>query len=75
LKPNELGYTGGLFGSLFKDNTRSEVATFTAEPARGDLTQPPPGYRTPSPTYPYGITPKQEKAKPYDHLGTHGTAR
>ena len=26
-----------------------EKATFTGEPTRGSLTQPPPGYQTPSP--------------------------
>jgi hypothetical protein len=30
-------------------------ATFTNEPTRGSLTQPPVGYQTPSPNYPYGF--------------------
>jgi hypothetical protein len=30
-----------------------EKATFTGEPTRGSLTQPPPGYQTPSPNQPY----------------------
>jgi hypothetical protein len=71
-RPDELGYKGGLFGSLFKDNSKPEVATFSGEPARSDLTQPPPGYRTPSPSHPYGLTPRQEKGKPYD-LSRRGT--
>jgi hypothetical protein len=34
---------------------QKERATFTREPARGSLTEPPPGYRTPSPAQPYGL--------------------
>ena len=72
-RPSELGYKGGLFGGLFKDNSKPEVATFTNEPTRGELTQPPPGYRTPSPSHPYGLTPRQERAKPYDYVNKRGT--
>jgi hypothetical protein len=70
--PSELGYKGGLFNSLFKDNSKPEVATFSQEPTRSDLTQPPPGYQTPSAAHPYGLTPRQEKGKPYD-LSRRGT--
>jgi hypothetical protein len=35
--------------------TKSESATFRGEPSRTDLTEPPLGYQTPSPNYPYGI--------------------
>ena len=52
--------------NIFKDNTKSEVAQFKGEPSRSDLTQPPPGYQTPSAAQPYGLTPRQEKAKPFD---------
>ena len=30
------------------------TASFTGEPARASLTEPPPGYQTPSPNQPYG---------------------
>ncbi len=40
-----------------------EYGTFTGEPARDSLTDPPTGYRTPSPDHPYGIGP-EKKAKP-----------
>ena len=40
---------GGLLGS------KEEYAKFTTEPPRSSLTEPPPGYRTPSPTQPYGV--------------------
>jgi hypothetical protein len=32
----------------------NEQAQFTGEPTRGSLTQPPPGYQTPSSAQPYG---------------------
>ncbi|MFZ5690407.1 MAG: hypothetical protein ACOY5F_04055 [Pseudomonadota bacterium] len=72
VKPSELGYKGGLLGALFKDNTKPEVATFKSEPVRTDLTMPPPGYQTPSAAHPYGLTPRQERAKPVD-LSNRGT--
>jgi len=58
MKPSELGAPqGGMFGNLFSApwKTTAEEAKFDQEPARGNLTQPPAGYQTPSPNYPYGI--------------------
>jgi hypothetical protein len=66
VKPSELGYKGGLFGGLFKDNSKPDVATFGGEPTRSDLTMPPPGYQTPSASHPNGLTTRQERAKPLD---------
>lgn len=66
LTPDELGSKGGFFSKLFKDTSKSEVAQFGGEPTRSDLTMPPAGYQTPSAAQPYGITPRQEKPKPYD---------
>ena len=66
LRPAELGTKGNLFQNLFKDPTKADVAEFKGEPERSNLTEPPPGYRTPSAAQPYGLTPRQEKAKPYD---------
>jgi hypothetical protein len=67
LSPSELGYkSGGLFGKLFhwgKDDPES--VKFTGEPARTSLTEPPPGYQTPSPDQPYGVGPPPP-AKPED---------
>jgi hypothetical protein len=34
---------------------KEEYGTFVREPARTSLTEPPPGYRTPSPAQPYGV--------------------
>jgi hypothetical protein len=50
---------------------REEYGSFTGEPPRADLTDPPMGYRTPSPTQPYGIGPEKKPAK---KVGGDGTA-
>lgn len=39
---------------------KEEYATFTGEPVRENLTDPPTGYRTPSPDQPYGIGPEKK---------------
>jgi hypothetical protein len=41
---------------------KEQYATFTGEPPRSSLTDPPPGYQTPSPDQPYGLVPEH---KPY----------
>jgi hypothetical protein len=51
LPPSKLG-TKKLFGWF---GSKEEQAPFTGEPERNSLTQPPPGYQTPSPSYPYGL--------------------
>ena len=45
--------SGSIFtwGNLM--GTNRDTATFTGEPTRGSLTQPPPGYQTPAPNRPY----------------------
>jgi hypothetical protein len=66
-KPDELGYTGGLFGSMkdfFGMSGGGQTATFEAEPPRGSLTDPPVGYRSPAPTQPYGVSKDTSKSKP-----------
>lgn len=52
MSPAELG-TQGIFKPLW--GNKEEYSTFTSEPARSSLTEPPPGYRTPSPNQPYGV--------------------
>jgi hypothetical protein len=42
---------------------KEEYGTFTGEPARANLTDPPPGYQTPSPDQPYGIGPDRKPLK------------
>ncbi|MFB9264579.1 hypothetical protein ACFFWD_15595 [Bradyrhizobium erythrophlei] len=61
LMPDQLGYTGGLLG-MFKGNS-SESAPFKGEPTRESLTEPPPGYQTPSSNYAYGTGPMKPLAK------------
>jgi hypothetical protein len=65
LKPGELGYKGGLIESIFRDTRKAESAVFTGEPERSALTEPPPGYMTPSPNHPYGLGVKKEAPKPF----------
>ena len=40
---------------------KEEYANFNGEPVREDLTDPPAGYRVPSPDQPYGIGPENKK--------------
>ena len=64
LSPSQLGYNGG-FSGLFGGNT-AETAPFKGEPTRESLTQPPPGYQTPSPNYAYGTGPRESLNKEYN---------
>lgn len=43
---------------------QEDYGTFTGEPPRVSLTDPPPGYQTPSPDQPYGIVPERKIYKP-----------
>ena len=56
VSPTELSGTYSIFSwrSLMGVHL-NEQATFTGEPSRGSLTQPPPGYQTPSSAQPYGL--------------------
>jgi hypothetical protein len=65
LSPSELGYKGGLWGGLFKDQDKGEVVAFPGEAPRTNLTAPPTGYMTPSPNFPYGLSAKKEAPKPF----------
>jgi hypothetical protein len=70
LRPDELGYRGGLWsdffslGSTFSKDKPAEGAKFLREPGRANLTDPPNGYRTPSPDQPYGLNYRHDKSKP-----------
>jgi len=64
LSPSELGYKGG-FSGLFGGN-KTETAPFKGEPTRESLTQPPPGYQTPSSNFAYGTGPKESLNKEYN---------
>jgi hypothetical protein len=59
--PRDQGAKKGLFSGLFEK--KEQYATFTGEPSRQNLTDPPPGYLTPSPDQPYGVGPAESKYK------------
>jgi hypothetical protein len=59
MSPMELG-SKNIFNSFWAP--KEEYTTFASEPPRGSLTDPPTGYRTPSPNQPYGVG--KEKWKP-----------
>jgi hypothetical protein len=50
---------------------KEEYANFNGEPVRQNLTDPPAGYRIPSPSQPYGLSPDKKAAK---KVGGDGTA-
>ena len=66
LKPNELGYRGGLFSNLFggKDK-KDEAATPPPETPRTSLIEPPAGYMTPAAGQVYGLGKRKEAPKPF----------
>ena len=64
LSPSQLGFEGR-FSSLFGGN-KTEMKEFKSEPPRGSLTEPPPGYQTPSSNFAYGTGPKDSLNKEYD---------
>jgi hypothetical protein len=70
LLPSQLGSsTSSVWNSMF-GGKKEETARFTGEPPRGSLTDPPPGYQTPSPDQPYGLG-KKGPEKPADYYTTH----
>jgi hypothetical protein len=69
--PNDHGANKGLFSGLGSIFHKEQYATFTGEPTRSSLTDPPPGYLTPSPDQPYGIGGPKAKYHPYS-ASEHG---
>lgn len=72
LTPSELGYKGGLFSNIFGSKNEDETAKFTGEPTRTSLTDPPPGYQTPSPDQPYGVGKDKSRPKADNSYITRG---
>jgi hypothetical protein len=60
--PSQLGEHKSSFLSL-EWLKKEDYGTFTGEPPRVSLTDPPPGYQTPSPNMPYGIVPESKVPK------------
>jgi hypothetical protein len=66
LRPNELGYRGGLFSNLFgKKDSKEEIGTPPPEQPRTSLIEPPPGYMTPAAGQVYGLSKRKEAPKPF----------
>jgi len=60
----------GLFSfDMFK---KEQYATFTGEPPRTSLTDPPSGYMTPSPDQPYGVGSDKKYKYEVPTVGQHG---
>ena len=59
--PRDQGGKKSIWGTMF--HKKDQYATFTGEPSRQVLTDPPPGYLTPSPDQPYGVGPAESKYK------------
>lgn len=73
LRPGEIGGKEYSLFSLFgKSMGNEKVEQFAGEPTRQFLTEPPPGYRTPSPAQPYQ-PPKSEPIFKLPSLFDHGT--
>jgi len=53
--------------TYFGGAPKPEVGQFKGEPTRESLTQPPPGYQTPSPSFAYGVGLKERKNKDPDN--------
>ena len=61
-----------LFSGIWQ--SKEEYKTFGGEPPRTNLTEPPAGYRTPSPAQPYGVGKEKWEYKPVDRMRA-GAAR
>lgn len=71
MTPSQLGYVGNLFSNPFGKKDEN-VTSFTKEPSRTALTDPPSGYQTPSPNQPYGLSKKTTARKAGNYIEEHG---
>jgi hypothetical protein len=65
MSPAELG-SKSVFSWSNLWGSNEDYSTFTREPPRTNLIEPPAGYRTPSPNQPYGVGKEKWTAKPTD---------
>lgn len=75
MTPEQLDTKPGFFGRMFGKDA-PEMSSFTGEPPRLSLIEPPPGYQTPSPDQPYGVGKAKPQAKTssdyyMDHPASH----
>ena len=75
LSADEMNQKRSIWSKIFSRDDEEEVGKFTREPTRNALTAPPPGYQTPSPDQPYGLSKasKSDKPKADNYSETHGT--
>lgn len=60
MTPSQLGFKNSMLSDLFGAG-KEETVKFVKEPERSELSQPPAGYQTPSPSYAYGAGPMKSK--------------
>jgi hypothetical protein len=60
------------FSKALSSTEKEESKTFTQEPPRASLLEPPPGYQTPASTYAYGVGKKENKPTAKNYSLTHG---
>ncbi len=60
------------FSKALSATEKEESKTFTQEPPRTSLLEPPPGYQTPASTYAYGVGKKDERPTAKNYSLTHG---
>jgi hypothetical protein len=73
LPPDKLGSKGNIFSRMFGPDKDENVGSFTGEPPRTALTEPPQGYQTPSPEQPYGVGKTTAAPKATNYPESHGT--
>jgi len=71
LLPSQLGSSSSSVWNAMTGGKKEESAKFTGEPPRTSLTDPPPGYQTPSPDQPYGLG-KAAPPKPENNYLSRG---
>jgi hypothetical protein len=60
------------FSKALSGTEKEESKTFTQEPPRTSLLEPPPGYQTPASSYAYGVGKKEERPTAKNYSATHG---
>lgn len=60
------------FSKALSSTEKEESKTFTQEPPRTSLLEPPPGYQTPASTFAYGVGKKDDRPTAKNYTVTHG---
>lgn len=67
-KKKEPGFFSMMYNGKLWGVPNEEFGKFESEPPRTTLTEPPPGYQTPSPVAPYGVSKRLETIRPEKKL-------